>query len=89
MIDGEFFENKVVVQDIERTLHQEFCCYGSGNMSGELRARGWTINHKKVYRLIEENSLLYGSRICIRPKPFKSDFIRFRSLRPERPLQYL
>jgi len=85
--DGELFENKVVVQEIEDTLHQEFCCYGYRNMTGELKDRGWIINHKKVYRLMKEHKLLYGGRI--RPEPFKRDFIRFRTPDVQRPLQYL
>ncbi len=36
---------------------------------------------------MKENHLLYGSRI--RPAPFKRDSIRFRSVQPNRPLQYL
>jgi putative transposase len=36
---------------------------------------------------MKEARLLYGARI--RPLPFKRHFIRFRSLKPERPLQYL
>jgi putative transposase len=84
---GEMVENKVVVQQIEKVLLQEFCCYGYKNMTAELREMGWIINHKKVYRLMKESRLLYGARI--RPVPFKRDFIRFRSLKPERPLQYL
>lgn len=84
---GEIFENKVVVADIENTLHQEFCCYGYRNMTGELRDQGWIINHKKVYRLMKEHRLLYGRRI--RPEPFKRNFIRYRSPGAERPLQYL
>jgi putative transposase len=85
--DGEFFDNIAVVQDIEQTLTQEFCCYGYRNMTGELKEKGWIINHKKVYRLMKEYRLLYGSRI--RPAPFRRNFIRFRSLQPDRPLQYL
>jgi putative transposase len=85
--DGELVENAVVVKDIERTLSQEFCCYGYRNMTAELKEIGWYINHKKVYRLMKESKLLYGSRI--RVMPFKRNFIRFRSLRPEYPLQYL
>ena len=85
--DGELFENTVVINDIEKTLNQEFCCYGYQNMTGELKEMGWIINHKKVYRLMKENRLLYGSRI--RVAPFKRNFIRFRSIKPERPLQYL
>jgi len=84
---GKLFENAVVVKDIESTLRQEFCCYGYHNMTSELKELGWIINHKKVYRLMKESKLLYGGRI--RPEPFKRNFIRFRSLRPDRPLQYL
>jgi putative transposase len=85
--DGELFENGEVVKDIEKTLSQEFCCYGYRNMTGELKELGWIINHKKVYRLMKESRLLYGGRI--RPLPFKRNFIRFRSITPDRPLQYL
>lgn len=85
--DGELFDNTVVVQDIEQTLTQEFCCYGYRNMTGELKEKGWIINHKKVYRLMKEYRLLYSKRI--RPEPFRRNFIRFRSLQPDRPLQYL
>lgn len=84
---GELFENTVVIQDIEKTLHQEFCCYGYRNMAGELKEMGWVINHKKVYRLMKEHKLLYGGRI--RPEPFKRNFIRYRTPGAERPLQYL
>ncbi len=85
--DGELFENTVVIKDIEKTLHQEFCCYGHRNMTGELKDLGWIINHKKVYRLMKEQKLLYGGRI--RPEPFKRNFIRFRTPGAEKPLQYL
>jgi putative transposase len=85
--DGKLFENTEVVKDIEKTLTQEFCCYGYRNMTGELKEIGWIINHKKVYRLMKECRLLYGGRI--RPEPFKRNFIRFRSIKPDRPLQYL
>ena len=46
--DGELVENAVVVKDIEVTLAQEFCCYGYRNMAGELKEKGWIVNHKKV-----------------------------------------
>jgi putative transposase len=85
--DGELFENAFVVKHIEHTLHQEFCCYGYRNMTGELKDLGWRINHKKVYRLMKEHKLLYGGRI--RPEPFKRNFIRLRTPGAERPLQYL
>jgi hypothetical protein len=70
--EGELFENTALVKDIEKTLHQEFCCYGYRNMTGELKDLGWRINHKKVYRLMKDHKLLYGSKI--RPEPFKRNF---------------
>ena len=85
--DGQILENSRVIADIEQTLSQEFCCYGYRNMTGELKEKGWIINHKKVYRLMKEHRLLYGARI--KAGGSKRDFIRFRSLHPERPLQYL
>ncbi|MEO6550734.1 MAG: IS3 family transposase [Ferruginibacter sp.] len=87
MHDKGLLENSVVVKDIELTLRQEFCCYGYHNMTSELKELGWIINHKKVYKLMKVSKLLHGGRI--RPEPFKRNFIRFRSLRPDRPLQYL
>jgi putative transposase len=85
--DGQLVENLTVVKDIEGVLSQEFCCYGYRNMAGALKEMGWIINHKKVYRLMKESKLLYGSRI--RALPFKRNFIKFRSLKAQRPLQYL
>lgn len=85
--NGALFENSVVIQDVVHILQQEFCCYGYHNMTCELKEIGWIINHKKVYRLMKESKLLYGGRI--RPEPFKRTYIRFRTVRAERPLQYL
>src|SRR5574337_202142 len=61
--DGEVLENAVVVSDIEKVLHQEFCCYGYRNMTEELKEMGWIINHKKVYRLMKEHRLLYNGKV--------------------------
>lgn len=84
---GEFFENSIVVANIESILQQEFCCYGYHNMTAELKEEGWRINHKKVYRLMKESRLLYGQKIKVAPE--KRTFIHLRTLTPERPLQYL
>jgi putative transposase len=84
---GELFENTAVIKDMEITLQQEFCCYGYHNMTAELKEQGWIINHKKVYRLMKQNHLLYSGRI--KPAPFKRNFIRFRTVHPDGPLQYL
>jgi transposase InsO family protein len=85
--DGELFENIVVVKQIEMILHQEFCCYGYQVITLELHEMGWIINHKKVYRLMDEHHLLFNSRI--RVIAGKRNFIRFRKIQAEKPLQYL
>ena len=85
--DGELFENVVVVKQIEMILHEEFCCYGYQVITLELHERGWIINHKKVYRLMGEHHLLFNSRI--RVIAARRNFIRFRRIAAERPLQYL
>lgn len=84
---GEQKENKAVVQEIEVVLRQEFCCYGYRMMSAELQERGYIINHKKVYRLMKENRLLFGSRIQVHGAP--RNFIRYRKIAAQRPLEYL
>ena len=84
---GEPKENKEVVAEIETVLRQEFCCYGHRMMSAELNERGFIINHKKVYRLMKENHLLFAGRITVHGAP--RNFVRFRKIVAERPLQYL
>ncbi|MBK8611863.1 MAG: transposase [Chitinophagaceae bacterium] len=68
-----------MINDIEKTLNQEFCCYGYRNMTGELREMGWIINHKKVYRLMKQSRLLYGGRI--RPEPLSGILSVLEALR--------
>jgi hypothetical protein len=58
--DGEIVSNKDVVEEIKRILSLEFACYGYQNMTAELKNQGYIINHKKVYRLMDENHLLLG-----------------------------
>jgi hypothetical protein len=52
-------------------------------MSGELKEKGWIINHKKVYRLMKEHKLLYGGRI--RPEPFRRDLSALEHLQQNVP----
>ena len=86
-LEGEVKENQVVVRHIERVLSQEFCCYGYQLMTTELTESGFIINHKKVYRLMKKNHLLYNGRICVHGAP--RSFVRFRRIEANRPLQYL
>lgn len=84
---GEQKENKEVIEEIEVVLRQEFCCYGYRMMTAELNEKGFIINHKKVYRLMKEHRLLFGSRIQVHGTP--RNFIRYRKITAQKPLQYL
>lgn len=43
----------------------EWPCYGWRRMTAELRRRGWTVNHKRVRRIMREDNLL-----CLRRRKF-------------------
>jgi putative transposase len=43
----------------------EFPCYGRPRITAELKRRGWTVNHKRVARIMGEDNLL-----CLRRKKF-------------------
>lgn len=43
----------------------EWPCYGWRRMTAELRRRGWTVNHKRVRRMMREDNLL-----CLRRRKF-------------------
>ena len=85
--DGELIENKVVIEDVEEILQQEFCCYGYKNVWDELKVKGYIINHKKVYRLMKVNHLLFNRKIGSIGVP--RSFVRFRKIRATRPLEHL
>ena len=60
--DGELVSNEVVVREILNVLETEFMdSYGYEYVSVELQ-RSFMINHKKVYRLMNENNLLLACR---------------------------
>ena len=85
--DGELIDNTTVVKDVESILQQEFCCYGYKNVWDELKQKGYIINHKKVYRLMKIHNLLFNRRIGSVGVP--SQFVRFRKIRAEKPLEHL
>ena len=43
----------------------QWSCYGSRRLTAELRRRGWTVNRKRVQRLMREDNLL-----CLRRRKF-------------------
>jgi putative transposase len=53
------------LRDAIQRFALEFPSYGWPRMAEELRRRGWTANHKRVYGLMREDNLL-----CVRRRKF-------------------
>jgi putative transposase len=53
------------LRDAIQRIALEFPSYGWPRMTEELQRRGWTANHKRVYRLMREDNLL-----CLRKRKF-------------------
>jgi putative transposase len=56
---------EVELRDALQRIALEFPSYGWPRMTRELARRGWTVNHKRVYRLMREDNLL-----CLRRRKF-------------------
>lgn len=84
--DGSIVSNLAVVQDIKVALRREFCCYGYHNITSDLRDMSYIINHKKVYRLMDENNLLLGKVIRTTGK---RTFVKHRKIEACYPMEYL
>jgi len=48
------------VDKIKEIVSRGFVCCGYQNVTASLKRLGYITNHKKVYRLMEENDLLLG-----------------------------
>ena len=53
------------LRDAIQRMALEWPSYGRPRITRELRRRGWTVNPKRVYRLLRENNLL-----CVRKRQF-------------------
>src|SRR5665647_796952 len=84
--DGTEVSNTEVVDEIKRIVSGEFVCYGYQNVAADLKALDYIINHKKVYRLMDENQLLLGKVI---KTTGKREFVQFRKITAVRPMEYL
>jgi len=58
LYNGVLVSNEEVKQTINEILSDEFIDYGYHRTTASLRQYGYEINHKKVYRLMREESLL-------------------------------
>lgn len=84
--DGSKVDNLQVLEDIKTALGREFCCYGYHNITDDLRDMNYIINHKKVYRLMNENNLLLGKVIRTSGK---RTFVKFRKIDAHFPMEYI
>jgi len=76
--------NTEVVQQISDIQSDPDTDYGYHKMTFALLILGYLINHKKVYRLMDENQLLKE-----RYKKAPRQFARYRKVMPTRPLEVL
>jgi len=53
------------LRDQIQRIALEFPCYGRPRITAELKRRGWTVNHKRVGRILREDNLL-----CLRKRKF-------------------
>ena len=53
------------LRDAIQRIALEWPCYGRPRITEELRRQGWTVNPKRVYRLMREDNLL-----CVRRRKF-------------------
>lgn len=84
--DGSTVANETVIQDIKQALSREFCCYGYHNITSDLRDMSYIINHKKVYRLMNEHNLLLGKVIRTTGK---RQFVKHRKIQAQYPMEYI
>lgn len=85
-VDGTLVSNETVVELIRMILSQEFCCYGYQVITDELKELQYIINHKKVYRLMDENNLLLGKVIRTSGK---RQFVKHRKIIAHYPMEFL
>jgi putative transposase len=76
--------NEEVVDDIKDIAADPDLDYGYHRMTFALMQLGYLINHKKVYRLMDEHDLLKEK--CKRPK---RSVVKYRKVLPTEPLQVL
>jgi transposase InsO family protein len=84
--DGSRVSNTQVIAYIRQSLSREFCCYGYHTMTNELHEAGYIINHKKVYRLMDEENLLLGKVIRTSGK---RTFVIHRRIDARYPMEYV
>ncbi len=80
----ERIRNEEMVDEIISIMSTPELSYGYRAMTRELHMRGYVVNHKKVYRLMNVYHFLQDKT----PKPTRN-YVNYRSVIPEHPLQCL
>jgi transposase InsO family protein len=83
-----YVSNQVVIQEIKDLLAHEFIDCGYRIMTCYLQRKGYRINHKKVYRLMQEESLLIPTKRIQRGQTPRKR-VQFRKVETSRPMQVL
>ena len=73
--NGEMVPNQVVVDEILKFIDPEYHDYGYQLSTDLLKQKDYIINHKKVYRLMDENNLLHSP--IKKSAPFNKTFIKY------------
>jgi putative transposase len=84
--DGSCVSNDAVIEEIKSILSGEFVCYGYRKVTVQLKNLEYIINHKKVYRLMDENELLLGKVIKTNGR---RRWVKHRKIKASRPMEYL
>ncbi len=84
--DGALVSNQTVIEEIKNILSGEFVCYGYQKVTVALKKNDYLINHKKVYRLMDENNLLLGKTIHTSGK---RQWVKHRKIAATKPMEYL
>jgi putative transposase len=83
-----FVLQDVVVTSLKEILKHEFIDCGYRLMTSYLNRDGYTINHKKLYRIMKEESLLKLDNRIDRSGSGRK-FVKFRKVHTDRPLECL
>ena len=83
-----FVSQDVVIASVKKILEHEFIDCGYRLMTSYLTRDGYTINHKKLYRIMKEEGLLKLDNRIDRSGSGRK-FVKFRKVHTSRPLECL
>jgi putative transposase len=86
LFKGESVGNDQVIEEIKSILQGPYTAYGYHQTCTELKELGYAINHKKVYRLMDECKLLLGKKIRTKGR---REYVKFRRINARRPMEHL